>query len=526
MSQLKHTPTDEQQAVIDAVAMPDASVMVDAGAGCTKSSTLEMAAPKVKLPAMAVAFNKKIAMELKPRMPSNFDCKTFNGLGHQAVMRVVQPSLKLEEKKVGKLITQVAKDRDIDLSSEQWDDVRKLVTGVMQVGITPQDRGTPLTGDTKEAWAEVAFDRWISPESFEFLYDIARDVLEQDIRQLEENGVISFDDQVYYSACIKGQFPQFPVVFVDESQDLSPLNHAMLAKSIRPDGRLVVVGDPKQAIYGFRGADTRSMKNLRKLRPEGAWQDRDLLITFRCPKLIVERQQRHYPGYRAWHTNPEGRIERIKPGENGITLDEGWSWRHVQAMLPHPQASIMVICRNNGPLLALAFGLIRSGVGCYMLGREMGKGLIALSRKLCPEDGATRDVCAGKIGEWMESECSLARANKQEEKVAGITDRGECLLAVIDSGCRDAGELRMMLSKLFSREAGQVMLSSGHKAKGLESDVVLHLDPWRIPSKYAREATKEGDDRQLVQEWNLKYVIETRTKHTYIEANLEDFSNG
>ncbi len=523
MSSLKHSPTEEQQAVIEAVAMPDVSVMVDAGAGCTKSTTLEMASVKVKLPALNIAFNKKTATESKSRMPGNFDCKTFNGLGHQAVMRVVPTQLKLEEKKLGKLITQVSKDRDVDLSSEQWDDVRKLVTGVMQAGITPGDRGTPLCPDTREAWEEIAFDKWISPESFEFLYDIAREVLEKDIKQLENHGVISFDDQVYYSACIKGQFPQFPVVFVDESQDLSPLNHAMLAKSVRPDGRLVVVGDPKQAIYGFRGADSQSMKNLRKLRPEGAWQDRDLLITFRCPKLIVERQQRHYPGYKAWHTNPDGVIKRLKPGSEGITLDEGWNWGHVQALLPHPQATIGVICRNNGPLLSLAFGLIRGGQGCYMLGREMGKGLVTLSKKICPEDGTPRDLCAGKIAEWMESECSLARANKHEEKIAGITDRGECLLAVLDSGCANAGELRMMISKLFAREAGQVILGSGHRWKGLEADVILHLDPFRIPSKYAREAAKEGDDRQLVQEWNLKYVIETRTKHTYIEANLEDF---
>ncbi len=148
-----------------------------------------------------------------------------------------------------------------------------------------------------------------------------------------------------------------------------------------------------------------------------------------------------------------------------------------------------------------------------------------MSKKIVPEDGTGRDLCAGLIQAWMESECSLAQANKHEEKVAGITDRGECLLAVIDSGCRDAGELRQMLSKLFAREAGQVILSSGHRAKGLESDVVIHLDPFRIPSRFAREAAKHGDDRQLKQENNLRYVIETRTKHTFIEANLEDFSD-
>ncbi len=518
---MKHQPTDEQQAVIDAVGGAD-SVMVDAYAGCAKSTTLEMAAPKIRVPALALAFNKKIATDLKLKMPSHFDCKTFNGLGHGAVAKVIPSSIKLEEKKLGKLITQVAKDRKVDLSTEQWDGIRQLVQGVMQAGITPGDRGTPLTADTLEEWEAVAFQKWITPDDFKFLYDLAREVLIKGIALVEENGVISFDDQVYYSACIAGQFPKFPAVFVDEKQDLSPLNLAMLAKCIRDDGKLTAVGDDRQSIYAFRGADSAASAKIRLIRPN--WVDKTLATTFRCPKLIVERQQRHVPGYKAWHTNTEGRVAKLLPGQDGITLDEGWNWSHVRALLPHPQASIGIACRNNGPLISMAFQLIRQQVGCMMLGRDMGKGLITLSRKICPEDELPRDQCAGKITEWMNTEIAVARANKQEEKVAGITDRGECLLAVIDSGCASAGELRAMLSKLFSREAGQVILGSGHRWKGLESDVILHLDPWRIPSKYAREAAKEGDPRQLEQEWNLKYVIETRTKHTYIEANLEDFS--
>ena len=161
-----------------------------------------------------------------------------------------------------------------------------------------------------------------------------------------------------------------------------------------------------------------------------------------------------------------------------------------------------------------------------MLGRDIGKGLITLSKKVLPDDNTDRLRCSAIVADWIETETSLARANKHEERIAGITDRGECLLAVIDSGCRDAGELREMLKKLFDRETGQVQLSTIHRAKGLEADCILHLDPWRIPSKYAREAAKAGDPRQLEQEFNLLYVAETRTKHTLINANLEDFSDG
>lgn len=524
MSKTQFKPTEEQQAVIEAVAGKD-SVMVDALAGCTKTTSLEMAAPGVKVPALGLAFNKKIAQELTPRMPQNFTIKTFNGWGFGACMRANPgaPKAQIEERKLGKIISQIAKDRKVELSMDQWDEMRRLVSAAMQAGITPGDRGRPLCPDTVEAWWNIADDLWITQESFEFIYEMCHEALERDIALLEKNGLYSFDDQVYYSACIAGQFPKYPVIFVDEAQDLSPLNHAMLAQSVREDGRLVVVGDPKQAIYGFRGADSRSMGKIRALRPEGSWADRGLLTTFRCPKAIVVRQQQHAPGYKAWHTNPEGRYTRLREGEPGFRLEEGWNWNTIRALLPHDRCSIGVLCRNNGPLLALAFKLIKAQVGVTMLGRDIGKGLIGLSRKIEPEDSTSILHVVGKISDWIETETSLARANGHEEKVAGITDRGECLLATAEAGPRDAGELRAMLERLFSREAGQVQLGSIHRWKGLEADAILHLDPWRIPSKWATQAAKAGDPRQLEQEWNLKYVAETRTKHTLIAANLEDF---
>lgn len=520
-------PTDEQLAVIDAASQPE-SVMVDALAGCSKSTTLQMAAPRIKTPALALAFNKKIAEELKPRLPGNFTTKTFNGLGFAAALRALPQvnSARIEDKKLGKLVSEVAKDRRVELSGEQWDELRRLCTKLMQVGVVPGDRGRPLQPDTPETWEAVGEDLWMEPEALEFYKDLAREVLERDIA-LVRQGVFSFDDQVYFSACVEGQFPKFPVIFVDESQDLSPLNHAMLGQSIRQDGKMVVVGDPLQAIYAFRGADAESMSKLRGLRP--SWLDRPLKTTFRCPKAIVARQQGHAPGYTAWHTNAEGKFARLQGVPAGlqstlggkVEFKEGWDWNDVRALLPHPTAELFVLCRNTGPLLGLAFKLIRNQIGCQVLGRDIGKSLVTLSRKLLPEDSIPRDTCAGVVAAWIESETSLARANGHEERCASIYDRGECLQAVLQAGARDAGELRALLEKLFSRNTG-VTLSTIHRAKGLEADMVLHLDPWRIPSRWAREAEKRGDRRQLVQEWNLRYVAETRTKHTLINADLKE----
>jgi len=521
MSKPNFVPTNEQLAVVDAVAGRD-SVMTEAYAGCSKSTTLQLTAPKIKVPALALAFNKKIATDLKGLMPSNFEVKTFNSLGHSAWMKA-NPQVNtwtLDDKKLGKLVSSVAKGRLVTLSSEQWDQLRRLVSGAMAAGIVPGNVGDPLKLDHPDSWAAVADGLWIPEGDFEFLYDMARQTLEESIA-LARQGVISFDDQVYCSACLGGSFPKFPVMFVDEAQDLSPLNHHQLRKAMRDDGRLVVVGDSRQAIYGFRGADSKSMKSLRHLRP--SWIDRGLTTSFRCPKVVVARQQQHAPGFSAWHTNAEGAFAQWRaPFDSNEPFV--WGSEKLFATLPAPTATVAVLCRNNAPLLALAFKLLRQGVSVVMLGRDIGQGLVALSRKIAKDDGMPIVQVIGQVQEWKESEKAKALAEGHDDRIGVLADRAECLLAVAESsGVVDAGGLRTALEKLFSRDHGRITLASIHKAKGLEWNVVLHLDPWRIPSKQAKKAAAEGDERQLIQEWNLKYVLETRTKHTLLTANLEDF---
>lgn len=500
--------------------------MVEAYAGCAKSSTLEMAAPGVRVPALATAFNKDAAEMLRKTMPSNFLAKTFNGLGYGAWMRA-NPGIgrwEMEDRKLGKLISQVAKERKTSLSADGWDQIRKMTTMAMQLGLTPGNEGEPMLPDTQENWAEIADQCWVSAEDAEFYADVAKEVLIEDIA-LARKGKLSFDDQVYCSAVLGGKFTRYPVVFADEVQDLNPLNHRMLSQSVAEGGRLVMVGDRHQAIYAFRGADANSMDNARRLRPQ--WKDRRLSMTFRCPQQIVQRQHGHVPLYRAYHQNAQGVFQAWAVEETpDVTEFQGWGFAKLEAMLPEPgQGTIAILCRNNAPIMGLAFKLIRSGIGCHVLGRDIGKGLQQLSKKICPEDSTASVEVMIKITSWMEHEISLAEANDKLEKVAGITDKGESLIACLEgSGARTAGELRTVIEQLFERAGGRVVLSTIHRAKGMEWTVLLHLDPFRIPSKFARKAAAQGDSRQLTQEYNLKYVCETRTKHTLIEANLEDYN--
>src|SRR5882724_7289319 len=102
--------TDEQQAIV-AAAAKGANTMVSAYAGCAKTTTLEAIASAMPTkPSLAVAFNVKIKKELERRFPQHFEVKTLNGLGHSAWSKTIGKRLTLDEKKLGKLITQQAKE--------------------------------------------------------------------------------------------------------------------------------------------------------------------------------------------------------------------------------------------------------------------------------------------------------------------------------------------------------------------------------------------------------------------------------
>jgi len=310
------------------------------------------------------------------------------------------------------------------------------------------------------------------------------------------------------SALFGGIFPKYPIVMVDEAQDLSPLNHIQISKCAMD--RLIVVGDPRQAIYAFRGADSSSMDKLRELRAE--WIDLPLSLTFRCPRQIVTRQQTHAPGFTAHESNLEGLVHEW--------VERDWNITEVEKL--HTTGSIAILCRNNAPLMACALRIIRSGKGCTVLGREIGKSLATLAKKIIPNDRTSIEDSTERVRNWATKEISLARANEKEERVAIIEDKRECLLAILESPlCKEAGDLCKLLSKIFSSDNLRITLSTGHKAKGLEWETVVHLDPWRIPSKYARNQLDQGNRTPFEQDLNLKYVIETRSKEHFVLASLE-----
>ena len=166
----------------------------------------------------------------------------------------------------------------------------------------------------------------------------------------------------------------------------------------------------------------------------------------------------------------------------------------------------------------MAFKLIRAGIGVNLLGRDIGRGLSSLCKKICKEPTTKLKDFLILLESWYGKEMSLAEVNQDTSKADALTDKYECIKAVADAkNPKTLKALMDELSTLFAKDSGIVTLATGHKSKGLEWETVIHLDPWRIPSKFAKSPS------EIAQEHNLRYVLETRTKHTLILANLSDF---
>lgn len=494
-------PTPEQAAIIEAASGED-NLMIEALAGTGKTSTLELMAPTLALqgPALALAFNVKIRDELKARMPASIGpyelkVQTLNGLGHGTWWSFVRRNLDVDSRKSTNILKAICEADNIRLSKEEFSSVNDLVAAAKAIGFMPKGcpmGGSPIYKDTDDG-LEVLFE-WAAVDYRQDLEVLFRKALLRSINLVLSEGQLDFNDQLYMPVIFNAPFKRYDTVLVDEAQDLSALNHRMIEKSC--GRRMIVVGDRHQAIYAFRGAMSNSMEALEAKRP---FTKLPLTMTFRCGKAIVARAQGYVPDYRAAPSNPEGSVE---------TWTEAWGISEI----PH---SCAIICRNNAPLFKLAFKLMRQGRGVKMLGNDIGKALERAldnaTKRLAPNTPAS--TVAARVDDYFHKEIAKAKTDRKKDS---LQDRWECVRAIVDNS-HSLEEAKRTCHNLFENPNAVVTLSSGHKSKGLEWDNVIHLDPWRIPSKWAET------DEELQQEDNLRYVIETRAKLRLILADLEDF---
>jgi len=469
----KPSPTAEQLQILD-LGRTQSNLLINAYAGTGKTTTLEMLEGVVKeKPILYLVFNKRNADEAAKRMSSTTTVRTLNSLGHRIWAAKCTGRITLDSKKTNTIFRSIVDEvKKKDQAQALWASYYEVQQGVglaKALGYVPDG----VVGTERQLIERDALHSFLDEAPDDLTAGLIDEVLRRSI-VAGFAGNIDFNDQIYLPALFGGTYPQFPLVLVDEAQDLSPVNHAMLDKLCKRS-RLIAVGDPFQNIYGFRGAKAGSMGELREAY---GMESATLSVSFRCPQAIVENARWRVPNFQ-W----------IKPGGHVQTLDT-----LDPASLPE---HCTIICRNNAPLLSVAFKLLAFGRSVNVSGSDIGPRLVNQMKKLGPED-LTQTQASLAADDW------LAEKLDRESKTA--PDMHACMKVFLEHG-RTLGEAITYAEHLFA-QTGTIRLTTGHKAKGLEWQHVYILD----------QGLLSNND----QDKNLKYVMETRTMDKLYYINSGD----
>lgn len=464
--------THEQSAILDfACASPD-NLMIQAYAGTGKTKALELIDEALPGPHLLICFNKSVAEEASKRVRSTTTVKNLNSLGHRIWASTITSKLVLVKDKTLQIYRSLTEATTKAEAKEIWDVYDQVTSGVAlakALGYIPPTH----TKANKALCTWTQFAKALDEEPSDFVQNLITEILLRSIAQAYD-GIIDFNDQLYMPALFGGIYPSFPLVMVDEYQDLSPVNHAMVARLCRRS-RQIGVGDEAQSIYGFRGAKPDSMSDAVRLFKMAQLP---LSISFRCPQSIVANVLWRVPTFQAHR--PGGHVETLTSHLSAVE-DDG-----------------VILCRNNAPLIHAALVLLSNGQSVNVAGTDISARLIKTMSKLGPETLDRRQIISA-IDDWL--------ATKQERGSKTAKDTADCMRLFAERGTNLTDAITYA-KNLFSQD-GTIKLMTGHKAKGLEFPHVYHLDS---------EIIGHGH-----QDKNIHYVIDTRSsdKLSYISTGEE-----
>jgi DNA helicase-2/ATP-dependent DNA helicase PcrA len=286
--------------------------------------------------------------------------------------------------------------------------------------------------------------------------------------------------------------PSFSLVVVDEAQDMNLPQLLMAERACKTGGRICIVGDDKQAIYGFRGAASDGM-HLMKQRLNASTLG--LTTTYRCPKAVVALANEIVTDYTAAPSAPEGEVRELALGAAVASLVPGDA----------------VLSRLNAPLMGICLGLLRKGTPARVEGRDIGQQLVGMVRKLKAK--SVPDFLS-KLARWGEKQ--IARANAAggkyvQNKIELANDQVATLTAIAD-GCANVSQVEARITEIFQDSQGNrtpaVVCSSVHKAKGLEWNTVCLVN----------SSFRHGLADANSEEANIFYVAVTRAKKILIRG--------
>ncbi len=505
--------SDEQQAICGWFEKPQPekrNLVVRARAGTGKTYTIiEAILRAMESRILLAAFNKRIQTELAAKITNPAaEAFTLHAVGFKAVQRYWN-RLRIESN--GSRADGLALRA---CGRTTPDPIIRLVSKLM----TQAREQAPLAMSGAEL-VGLAYDRDCVPDeewrvdgfTVETVADFAYKAMEL-AAERPTDGAIDFADMLYLP--IRNKFLRgiYDLVVIDEAQDMTRTQLLLAQGVCTPGGRIVVVGDDRQGIYAFRGADSQALDNL---KTDLDAEELGLTTTYRCGKAIVAMAQRIVPDYQAAPTAHEGEVIQTT----------------LATLYADVQPTDFILSRKNAPLVKIALTLIRQDKRTRIEGRDIGAGLAAIAKKLAT--GAAKNSIPQwleKLQNWRTREVERAEKANRPAKADLVADQYETLTYLAD-GVTGIAELLSRLDRLFGElteqeRASMIVCSSVHKAKGLEANRVWVLKDTLHPMvacdcghRHANGCkcgckTYSPNALAVREEQNIEYVAITRAKQT------------
>jgi DNA helicase-2/ATP-dependent DNA helicase PcrA len=322
----------------------------------------------------------------------------------------------------------------------------------------------------------------------------------------KRRGVVDFDDllahmlthmqrDTVFADVVRWRFRH---LFVDEAQDLNPLQFAVLdqIRDGRPD--ICLVGDHRQAIYGWNGADPSTLLDVEERFPGVTVVA--LTGNYRCsPQIVGTGAAALMAAGIADDTEskrPEGRRPTFVAAEDDLDEAAQVAARVRDLVQRHGNREVAVLARTNEQLDTLGKALVAADLPII---RSVGAS--PLERAVTE---AARSRTRDQLAEWAETVWTGGASDPMRRRVAEEADR--FLSSNESGGFRAWIEAHQPFDDMEPDDEGAVSLLTFHAAKGREWEAVLvtGVEVGLVPHSSANSVAQRTEEARLL------YVAITR----------------
>lgn len=445
------------------------------------------------------AFTRKAAHEAKERAYARFqhldfkqDLANFRTLHSLAYARLGVQASRIATAENYKEFALLAKiNLSVDRGDESWE--VRADHPILNVINLARIKGTDLRAEYNKSRLAI---EW---QHFYYVYRMYR-------KYMNEKGLLDFTDLLeMFADANDSYYPSLEVVIIDEAQDLSPLQWKIADRLIKRATKAYIAGDDDQAIFGWAGADVRSLLTY-------PGEQIVLNQSYRIPKVVHDYSNRiiqrvKYRVPKTWNARDEKGELHFYQRYSDVDLVEG-TWlilaptNYILNDVHEYLKSMGVLFERNG-VRSIGEQTIEAVYAWEDLrkGKSIGSKEIKALYTYLGSNGIARGF--RKFVGDAEETYSMERLRQEGGLIAEDKPWFDALTKLSDA---NRVYIRAALRRGQSlRGTPRVRLSTIHGAKGGEADHVLLLTD--LSSQFTREQEVNPDDVN-----RLLYVGLTRTR--------------